>query len=152
MVNERSKQFLEESAARFTTSENYSNQNKSNSFIMTNNRLDKFMLLYDDAIKRKERKDHIYSKWLDSECTFQPDIIAAKYSETDHLDLENLVDRLSKPPKGKNFPKIKYIQEEKYDKQTGQPLFHPKVGRPPLMKKDSNHTSITDKLYNDGIK
>ena len=55
MVNERSILFLEESAARFDSLNGHSNQNKSSSFITASNKLDKFMLLYDDAIKRKEK-------------------------------------------------------------------------------------------------
>ena len=151
MVNERSRQFLEESAARFGSSDGHGNQNKSSSFITASNKLDKFMLLYDDAIKRKERSDHIYSKWLDVECTFQPDTIAGKYNETDHIDIDNLVDRLSKPPKAKDYSKIKYLQDDNFDKQTGQPLFHPKVGRPPLIKENASHSSFVDRLYSKAV-
>ena len=58
---ERSRQYLEESASMEES--NYASQQNANcSSISANNKLDKFMLLYDDAIKRKQRKDHIYSK------------------------------------------------------------------------------------------
>lgn len=39
------------------------------------------------------------------------------------------------------------MQEEKYDKETGQPLFHPKVGRPPLARRDNDNLPVTEKLY-----
>lgn len=45
--------------------------------------------------------------------------------------------------------KIKYTHEEQFDKETGQPLFKPKVGRPPLVKKENNNIPVTDKLYYD---
>lgn len=40
---------------------------------------DKFETLYDDAKRRKERQDKIYSACLESECTFVPDTQATKY-------------------------------------------------------------------------
>lgn len=40
---------------------------------------DKFSSLYEDAKRRKERQDKIYSACVESECTFQPDIQATKY-------------------------------------------------------------------------
>lgn len=39
------------------------------------------------------------------------------------------------------------MHEENYDKKTGQPLFHPKVGRPPLARKDNDNLPISEKLY-----
>lgn len=51
---------------------------------------------------------------------------------------EDFVDRLTKPSKLKEKSKIRQMQEEKYDKETGQPLFHPKVGRPPLARREND--------------
>jgi hypothetical protein len=39
----------------------------------------KFYELFEDAKRRQERKEKIYSACLDSECTFQPDIGYTKY-------------------------------------------------------------------------
>lgn len=64
LIMERSKQFLEESAA-MANSNSFSdspNKNFETSYMTASNKLDKFKLLYDDAIKRKQRKDQIYSK------------------------------------------------------------------------------------------
>lgn len=67
LIMERSRQFLEESAAMYSPDDNSRNQDMQASYMSANQRLDKFKLLYDDAIKRKQRKDEIYSKCLDSE-------------------------------------------------------------------------------------
>ena len=67
LIQERTKQFLEESAAMYASSTDSRNKNMDNSYMSAQQKLDKFMLLYDDAMKRKQRKDNIYSKCLDSE-------------------------------------------------------------------------------------
>jgi hypothetical protein len=36
-------------------------------------RIDKFNTLYEDARRRQERQDKIYSACMEAECTFQPD-------------------------------------------------------------------------------
>ena len=59
-------------------------------------------------------------------------------------------DRLSKDTKTKERSRMKFLHEEKYDESTGQPLFHPKVGRPPLARKDYDNIPVTEKLYRDG--
>ena len=62
MIMERSRQYLEESAAANERSGFGNKGDMNSSTLSANKKLDKFMLLYDDAIKRKERKDHVYSK------------------------------------------------------------------------------------------
>lgn len=68
IIMERSRQFLEESGAMHSSNISHStdrkqtNHNIDSSYMSANNKLDKFKLLYDDAIKRKQRKDEIYSK------------------------------------------------------------------------------------------
>lgn len=104
------------------------------------------MLLYDDAVKRKERQDHIYSKCLDAECTFQPDIIDRTNGDTDQIDVNNLIDRLVNPPKTINYSKIEYLQNEKFDKQTGMPLFHPQINQN-IRNRDASPASFVDRLY-----
>jgi hypothetical protein len=110
------------------------------------------MLLYDDAMKRKQRKDNIYSKCLDSECTFQPDLIKGGMYDSFYSENPNFVARLAKPQNGKSRSKIRYMHEANYDKQTGQKLFHPKIGRPPLAKKEGDNIPVSEKLYQDGRK
>lgn len=65
IIMERSRQFLEESEAMNTSSISKSpmkSKNSDSSYMSANYKLDKFKLLYDDAIKRKQRKEEIYSK------------------------------------------------------------------------------------------
>lgn len=151
MIMERSRQFLEESAAMYATPDE-SSQQMDSSYMTAQNKLDKFMLLYDDAIKRKQRKDQIYSKCLDSECTFTPDIAKGQLYDSRISENVDFVERLTRANKNRDRSRIKYIQEEKYDPETGQPYFHPKIGRPPLAKREPNQMPVTDKLYYDGIK
>lgn len=149
MIMERSRQYIEENMGVGTQSNESSNL--GNSYMSANSKLDKFMLLYDDALKRKQRKEEIYAKCLDSECTFQPDVMRGQFWDS-QMDSQGFAERLSKVPKGRDRSRIKYLHEEKYDKNTGQPLFHPKVGRPPLARRDNEHLPVTEKLYQDSIK
>ena len=50
--------------------------------------IDKFYNLYEDAKRRKERQEKIYSACMESECTFQPDTNLTKYynSKTENQD------------------------------------------------------------------
>jgi hypothetical protein len=50
---------------------------------------------------------------------------------------EEVTYRLAQPSRMKEHLKIQKMHEEMYDQNTGQPLFHPKIGRPPLAKKDN---------------
>jgi hypothetical protein len=143
IVMERSKQFMEESH------EMSRNDAPDSSFMSLNGKLDKFKLLYDDAIKRKQRKDQIYSKCLDSECTFQPELMRSPLTSY-YTESGSFVERLSKPSKLKEKSKIKYLQDERFDKETGQPFFHPKVGRPPLARRNMENVPVTEKLYIEG--
>lgn len=40
--------------------------------------VDKFTDLYEDAKRRQERKENLYSNCLEQECTFEPDIRATR--------------------------------------------------------------------------
>lgn len=60
---------------------------------------------------------------------------------------DDFVDRLTKPNKMNSRSNIRKLQDEKYDKNTGQPLYHPKVGRPPLTKRDNDNMPVSEKLY-----
>ena len=79
-----------------------------------------------------------------------PDVGASRYNESVYTDPEEAANRLLHPSKLKEHLKIKYMHDEQFDKETGQPLFRPKIGRPPLAKRENNHNiSVTDKLYYD---
>lgn len=136
----------------YASSTDSRNKNMHNSYMSAQQKLDKFMLLYDDAMKRKQRKDNIYSKCLDSEWTFHPDLLKGKGYESFITENGNFVERLSKPSNAKNRSKIRQLAEEKFDKNTGQRLFHPKVGRPPLARKDDDNLPVSEKLYNESKK
>lgn len=61
-------------------------------------------------------------------------------------------ERLSKPSTLKERSKMRHLQNQCYDKNTGQPLFRPRVGRPPLSKRDFENLPVTEKLYLEGQK
>ena len=44
--------------------------------------VNKFNNLYEDAKRRKERQDKIYSACIESECTFHPDTSETRYYHT----------------------------------------------------------------------
>ncbi|CAI2384299.1 unnamed protein product [Moneuplotes crassus] len=151
IIQERSRQFLEESS-RMAESPNFS-QEFEGSFMTSGNKLNKFNLLYDDAMKRMQRQDEIYSRCLDSECTFQPDVSKGNHYDGYYPeDFGNFAERLSKPSTRKEKSKIMHLQDQCYDKTTGQPLFRPRTGRPPLAKRDYENMPVTEKLYQEGQK
>lgn len=55
------------------------NGNASGAYGFRSNSADKFRDLYQDAMRRRERQDKIYSACIGSECTFQPDTTVSKY-------------------------------------------------------------------------
>ena len=74
--------------------------------------------LYFDAMKRKERHDKIYSKCLDQECTFKPDIGINKYQNLNKS--ESVIDRLSNPNYSvKEQAVVRKITNENFDPKTG---------------------------------
>jgi len=103
---------------------------------------DQFLHLYDDAMKRIERHNQIYSMWIDSECTFQPDIensrknVAHRYNKSNN----NFADKSM----------LERFNHENFDQVTGQQLYKPKVGRGPIDKKHRSSKSIGNLLY--GVK
>ncbi|CAI2360937.1 unnamed protein product [Moneuplotes crassus] len=86
---------------------------------------DQCHLLYEDAMKRVDRHNNVYSQCLDSECTFRPDIQRTRSN--------NITSRYDKGNSSKRD--LQKLQNESYrrnyDPETGQPYFVPKVGRPP---------------------
>ena len=55
------------------------NGNASAVYGFRSNSADKFRDLYQDAMRRRERQDKIYSACIGSEYTFQPDTTVSKY-------------------------------------------------------------------------
>eukprot|EP00347_Sterkiella_histriomuscorum_P010260 403376977 len=96
---------------------------------------DKFSNLYEDAKRRKERQDKIYSACVESECTFQPDTQATKfyYNKVENRDPNRTA--LSGYSRGVSRDRSNKKQENKdsdlFDQDSGQPFFKPKVGRGP---------------------
>jgi hypothetical protein len=102
---------------------------------------DQFLHLYDDAMKRIERHNKIYSMCIDSECTFKPDIgktrhkyVGHRYNQSKQIVAEKSM--------------IEKFNNDNFDPVTGQPFFHPKVGRSPSNKGHRSSKSIGNLLYN----
>ena len=97
--------------------------------------------LYDDAMKRVERHNKIYSMCIDSECTFKPDTVKTRYR------YKNSKPRYNVKSEVWDKPSIERFNQDNFDQVTGQPLFHPKIGRSPINKNRKNSKSIGDLLY-----
>lgn len=101
---------------------------------------DQYIQLYDEAMKRVDRHQNIYSMWIDSECTFKPDTAKTRHKYKN-----------SKSRYRKSFvsekPLIEKFNSENFDETTGQPFFHPKVGRSPARKNHRTSKSIGNLLY-----
>lgn len=96
-------------------------------------------------MKRKERHDKIYSKCLDQECTFKPDIGINKYASSLNKS-ESVIDRLSNPNYSvKEQAVIRKVTNENFDPTTGQPFFRPRTGRPNQNRK--RNKSVGHQLY-----
>ncbi|CDW91726.1 UNKNOWN [Stylonychia lemnae] len=99
---------------------------------------DKFSNLYEDARRRKERQDKIYSACVESECTFQPDTQVTKYyyqrmeskdpNKTGMSNFDRANSRDNSMRKNKNNTTL---NNDLFDPESGQPFFKPKVGRGP---------------------
>lgn len=121
-IAEQRSQFFEDDGVP----EEYSN--------FSSNYNDQFSHLYEDAMKRVERHNKIYSMCIDSECTFKPDIGKTKHKFTG---------RKVKPNKQIDY---KY-NNENFDPVTGQKYFKPKICRSPVNKKHRSSKSIGNLLY-----
>ncbi len=100
------------------------------------NKIDKFSNLYEDALRKQDRQDKIYSACLETECTFQPDLSRTRYSSQGRAEDTNstVFNRLANTKSRENSLQrieAQKAQEEMFDNNTGQPLFHPRVGRAP---------------------
>ena len=105
--------------------------------------------LYEDAQRRKDRKDKVTAKHMDIECTFHPDIGINKYmSRSNHA---SVVDWLSNHNQSVlEHSHIHKHNADKFDPNTGQPFFKPKIlwanwGRDPSKP-------VGEKLYENSIK
>ena len=103
---------------------------------------DQFIHLYEDAMSRLERHNKIYSMCIDSEWTFKPDIGKTKNKNVSHKynQSKNVISEKSL---------IEKYNNENFDPKTGQPFFHPKIGRSPSNKQHRSSKSIGNILYND---
>jgi hypothetical protein len=105
-----------------------------------------YEVLYSDAAKRKMRvEDH--KNWMADEYTFKPDIkMSSQYHHYDRSEQEFL-DRLVYS-KEKRQELLQHMRDKKIeegiDPDTGERLFKPKTGRPPVNKREG---SISDALF-----
>jgi hypothetical protein len=101
---------------------------------------DQFLNLYDDAMKRVERHNKIYSMCIDSECTFKPDI-----GKTKHMNVSHRYNNNKNCISEKSI--IEKFNNENFDPVTGQPFFHPKVNKSPINQNHRSSKSIGNLLY-----
>ena len=101
---------------------------------------DQFLHLYDDAMKRVERHSKIYSMCIDSEWTFKPDLLKTKHKYSGKKLSHQKSSLLEK-----NM--IEKFNNENFDPVTGQPLYHPRIWRPPDKKHHRSSKSIGNLLY-----
>jgi hypothetical protein len=117
--------------------DDYAGDENSNQF---GHQSDQFLNLYDDAMKRVERHDKIYSMWIDSEWTFKPDI-----GKTEHMNVSHRYNKSKNQISGKLM--IEQFNNEHFDPVTGQPFFQPKINKSPLNQNHRNWKSIGNLLY-----
>ena len=117
--------------------------------------------MYQDAQRRQERQEFIYSACIESECTFQPDTEKTKYfnaqatsSLKNSSGAKHVFQRLSHRMNSSQDRKRMYMENsrslnnELFDPETGQTLFQPKVGRGPRGR--SRSKDANDQLYRQG--
>jgi len=115
---------------------------KQGSVLMEN----KFEFLFEDAKRRQNQHEEFKNIVPDSECTFQPNIYM---SQKNHQSINQTSDRNLY---AKSVSRVRPItahpeNSEKIDKQTGQALFKPKVGRPPRVDRNIGALPVGDYLY-----
>ena len=123
-----------------------------------NNRSSKHDELYEDASKRRIKRDYDIQKQM-SQYTFKPNIgvnrktyIAknekASASNSFDKDKDDFYQRLEKADKARE-EHLRQLQEDisKYDEHTGQKLFKPKVGRAPHYDRNMQGLPIHDFLF-----
>ena len=137
-INENSRKIVDQRNQFFNDFNEYENYSYPG-----NNGNAQFHHLYMDAMKRVDRHNNIYSKWIDSEWTFQPDIgktrlrgIHPRYDQINDISNKSMMEKLRNENIRRNF-----------DPETGQPFFVPKVGRSPKDRKNRNSKSIGDIFY-----
>jgi len=108
---------------------------------------------------------NIYSNCLDSECTFVPDRSKTKFKrrfssdeQESRQDRSAIYDRLSQG--GLNTSRersqmmianSKTLTNDLHDPETGQQLFHPKVGRGPQQYRPQAGAATSHHLYKAGL-
>ena len=123
-------------------------QNRYHTSTHISSRERKFEELYDDAQRRREKQDEYYA-WEAGQYTFKPDIGVNKIRE--HPDLgsrKKFYERMHKSGKDKEYKlKKKRIAADTVDGETGQKLFHPKVGRAPNFVRNAHGLPVHDFLF-----
>lgn len=111
----------------------------------------RFSELYEDAKKRKERQAKLAEAILDNHCTFKPDTSRTKHKNEQLAQETPAKNYFNNPGQQAYHARIKSQGQGKdalVDPQTGQPLFHPRIGRPP---KNLAQVPVSDKLYRQGL-
>ncbi len=101
----------------------------------------KFDFLFEDAMRRVSHQQIIDRAVTDSECTFRPDI---KVSQRQHSSTPG--DRCKRRQLSRNVSPF-LAGRLTVDSSTGQPLYHPRVGRPPKGQRNAAGLPIGEYLY-----
>jgi len=112
---------------------------------------DRCLRLYGESRIRQEiQKSH--SRMLSPECTFKPATnsylgspLANTTFEQRSKKFEDRLDRI-------NYIRQAKQEAEVFDPETGEPLFHPKIGRAPKQSRNNGNLPIGDYLYNQQYK
>eukprot|EP00741_Cyanophora_paradoxa_P008115 tig00001229_g7852.t1 len=117
------------------------------SAISTNGPSSHFDHLYEEAVKRRTRAA-IYDQWLPPDVTFHPNIGRNSRRPRNDSDDEAFVNRLaySKLEREQILDDLREQVNKPIDPHTGQPLFRPRVGRPPRFERPPG-SSVAEHLY-----
>ena len=109
----------------------------------------KFVNLYEDAQRRKERQDKIYSACMESECTFQPDTNQTKYYYQKLEIKDPGYQQKRSSSRDRSQKRNATFNNDLFDPESGQPFFKPKVGRGPknLQRPGPKEKDIGQYLY-----
>ena len=120
-------------------------RNKNGSINSLKKRSRTYEFLFEEAKRRRTKHEKLAQQLHDAECTFKPNITASQQHRSTASALSGRSAKSVPPEKIKNFSGV-------VDTFTGQPLFKPKIGRPPKKKRNSENLPIGNYLYSQSIK
>ena len=123
----------------------------------------KYESLYEDAMRRRERQQFIYSACIEAECTFAPNRDKTRYtnyntnvqqSPKESTEVfERLSNRLNSSCDRSRIviENSRSLNNELFDPETGQELFKPLIGRAPKHHQPGSSRTRGKKLYKEAL-